>query len=107
MTRTVTPGASASASAIEQAVRDDDELALRPELEREVVGGRARVERDRLALADHRRRRPRDRLLALGLEAEPQVEAELGLAVLERSHAAADARGETAAREQRGGRCAR
>ena len=48
----------------QEAVRDDDELALRAQLEREVVRGRARVERDRLALLDERGRGPRDRLLA-------------------------------------------
>ena len=46
----------------EQAVRDHDELPLRAELEREVVRGRARVERDRLALVrPSRPRRARSR----------------------------------------------
>ena len=83
----------------EQAVRDDDELALRAQLEREVVRRRARVERDGLALADHRRRRARDRALALDLEPQPEVEADLGLAVLERADAAANARDEPLLRE--------
>ena len=42
----------------QQAVRDDDELPLRAQLEREVVRGRARVERDRLAVARPSPRRP-------------------------------------------------
>jgi hypothetical protein len=44
-------------------VRDDHELALLPELQRQVVRGRAAVERDRLAVGDHRRRGLRDRPL--------------------------------------------
>ena len=52
----------------EQAVRDDYQLALGAKLEREVVGGRARVEGDGLALVDHRRRRAGDRALPLDLE---------------------------------------
>src|SRR5207342_2214350 len=39
---------------VEQPVRDDDDLSLLPQLEREVVRRRARIERDRLAVADHR-----------------------------------------------------
>ena len=89
----------------EQTVRDDDELALRAQLERQVVRGRARVERDRLALVDHLRGRARDRPLPLDLEAEPEVEPDLGLPVLERPHAATDARDETLAGERSRGRC--
>ena len=82
----------------EQPVRDDDELPLRAQLEREVVRGRARVERDRLALVDHRRGRARDRALPLDLEPEAQVEPDLELALLQRPHAAADAGDEALAR---------
>ena len=75
----------------QEAVGDDDELLLRAQLERQVVRGRARVERDRLALVHHGRRGPGDGLLALDLEAQPEVEAELRLAALQRPDAAADA----------------
>ena len=85
------PGASASEAAIEEAVRDDDELVLRAQLEREVVRGRARVERNGFALVDHRRRGPSDRALPLDLQPQAEVEPELGLAALERPHASADA----------------
>ena len=83
----------------EQPVGDDDELTLRAQLEREVVRGRARVQRDRLAFADHGGRRARDRALLLDLEAQAQVEAGLGLVVLKRPDAAANAGDETLARE--------
>ena len=43
----------------------------------------------------------RDRLLALGLETEAQVERQLGLAALQRSHATTDAVHETLARKLR------
>ena len=85
----------------EQAVGHDDELALVAQLEREVVRGRARVECDRLALADQRRRGAGDRALPLDLEPQPQVEADLGLALLQRPHAAADARDESLLGERR------
>ena len=68
----------------QQAVGDHDELALGAELQREVVGGRARVQRDRLALVHHLGCGPRDSPLRLDLEAHPQIEADLGLTVLQR-----------------------
>ena len=85
------PGRVGERGGDQQAVRDDDELALAAQLEREVVRGRARVERDRLALAHQRGGRAGDGPLALDLEAEPEVEADLRLALLERADAAADA----------------
>ena len=85
------PGRVGERGRDEQPVRDDDELALVAQLEREVVRGRARVECDRLAFADQRGRGARDRALALDLEAQAQVEADLRLALLQRPHAAADA----------------
>ena len=78
----------------EQAVRDDDQLALLPQLERDVVGGRARVERHRLALLDHRRGGAGDRALMLDLEPQAQLEPDFRLALLERPHPAADPRDE-------------
>ena len=106
------PGCIGERGRDEQPVRDDHELALRAQLEREVVRRRARVERDRLALTDERRRRPGDRALALHLEPKAQVEADLGLALLERANAAAHAgdepvlgeRGEVAADRHLGDR---
>ena len=73
----------------EDPVGDDDELALGAELEREVVGGRARIEGDRLAVADELRRLAGDRTLPVDVEPEAKVEAELRLAAVERPHAAA------------------
>src|SRR5262249_60766010 len=78
----------------EEAVRDDDELAFRAQLERQVVRRRARVERDGLPLPNELCRVARDRSLSLDLEAEPQVEAGFRLTLLEGPHAAADARAE-------------
>src|SRR5262249_47919198 len=80
-------------------VRDHDELALRAQLQRQVVGGRARVEGDRLAVADQLRRLAGDCALAVDFEAEAEVEAELRVATVERPHAAAHARDEPLARE--------
>ena len=74
----------------QQAVRDDDELLLRAQLEREVVGGRARVERHGFALVDHRRGRLSDGPLPSDLQSQAEVEAELGLPALERPYASAD-----------------
>ena len=79
VTSTVMPGASASAVATSSPFVTTTSSRLRAQLEREVVGGRARVERDCLALVDHRRGSARDRALALDLEAQPQVEADLRL----------------------------
>jgi hypothetical protein len=78
----------------QHSIRDHDELALGAELEREVVGGRAGVEGDRFSVVDEGGGRAGDRLLAIDLEPEPEVEAELGLAALQRPHAAADSRHE-------------
>ena len=91
------PGASASAVATSRPFVTTTSSRFDAQLEREVVRGRARVERDRLALADHRGRRTRDRALSVDLEAQPQIEADLRLALLERPHAAADARDEALA----------
>ena len=52
----------------QEPVRDDHELALGAQLEGQVVGRRARVEGDRLALADERGGGPGDRPLARRLE---------------------------------------
>ena len=60
----------------------------------EVVRGRARVERDRLALLDHRRGRAGDRLLAVRLKPQTEIESELRLPALQRPDPAADARHE-------------
>ena len=95
------PGGVGERGRDEQAVRDDDELALRAQLEREVVRRRARVERDGLALADDRRGRARDRALPLDLEPEPEVEPDLRLPVAERADAAPHAGDEPLLREQR------
>ena len=93
------PGGVGERRRDEQAVGDHDELPLGAELEREVVGGRARVECDGLALVDHLGRCARDRALRVDLEAHPQIEADLRLTVLERPGAAADPRYETLPRE--------
>ena len=76
---------------IEQAVGDDDDLALLAQLERQVIGGRARVERNRLPVSDHRRRRSGDRALLGRLEMKPNVEGQLRLATLEPADATAHA----------------
>jgi hypothetical protein len=83
----------------QEPVRDDDELLLRAQLEREVVGRRARVERDRLALVHHGGCRACDGLLTGDLEPQPEVERKLRLAALQRPDAAADAGDEAAARK--------
>ena len=85
----------------QQPVRHDDELPLGAELEREVVGGGARIERDRLALVDERGRGTGDRLLAVGLDPQAQVERELCLAALKGAHAAPDPCHEALARQLR------
>ena len=74
----------------QQAVGDHDELALGAQLQREVVGGRARVQRDSLTLVHHLGCCPRDRTLRLDLEADPQIEADLGVAVLQGPRPAPD-----------------
>src|SRR5262249_43461409 len=76
----------------ERPFRDDDRSPLRPHLGREIVGGRARAESDRLALVDHGGRRSGDGALLLDLESKTHVEADLELALAERTCAAADAR---------------
>ena len=78
----------------QQPVCDNDELLLRAQLERQVVGRGARIERDRLTVLDHRRGGLRDRLLALGLQAKTEIEAQLGVAALQGPNAAPDARHE-------------
>ena len=88
------PGRVGQRGRDEQAVRDDDELPLRAQLECEVIRGRAGVERDRLALVDHLGCGAGDRALRLDLEAHPQIEAELRLALLQGTRAAADPRDE-------------
>ena len=95
------PGRVSERGGDEQAVRDDDQLPLRAQLEREVVGRRARVEGDCLPFADQRRCAARDRAFALHLETKPQVEADLGLPVAESAHAAPHTGREPLARQQR------
>ena len=99
------PGGIGERGRDEEAVRDDDELALRAQLEREVVGRRARVERDCLALADHCRCGARDCALPLDLEPEPEVETDLRLAVAERADAAPHPGDEPLLRRAARGRC--
>ena len=84
----------------EEPVRDDDELAHRAQLEGEVVGGRAGVERDRFSVVHHRGRCAGDCALLLDLQPKPQVEPDLG-AVPPGAHAPADARDKTLAGERR------
>ena len=74
----------------EEAVRDDDELLLRAQLESEVVSRGARVQRNGFPFVDHRRRGLSDGTLPLDFQPQPKVEAELGLAALERPYAAPD-----------------
>ena len=93
------PGRVRECGCDEQAVRDHDELALRAQLEREVVRRRAGVERDCLTLADHLRGGVCDGPLPLDLQPQPQIEADLRLALLERPYAAADPRDEALPRE--------
>src|SRR5207248_871605 len=66
-----------------------------------VVGGRARVERDRLAFTDQRGCAARARAVALDLEPQPQIARDLGLAVAERPPAASNAGDQPLARERR------
>ena len=73
-----------------QAVRDHDELPPVPQLERNVEGGGARVESDRLAVADHRGRSARDCALGCLLHAQPDVEGRLRLPRLERAGSTAN-----------------
>jgi len=81
----------ADAGCLRQGRRDHEPVRL-PELQRQVVRGRAAVERDRLAVGDHRRRGLRDRPLLRRPQVEADVEAGLGLPVRERPRPAAHAR---------------
>ena len=100
VTSTVIPGASASAAAISSPLVTTTSSRL-AQLEREVVRGRARVERNGLTLLDERRGCPRDRLLALGLEPQAQIESELRLASLKRPHTTSETGDKALARKFR------
>ena len=69
--------------------------------ERDVEGGRARVEGDRLAVPDHRGGSPGDRALRVLLDPEANVERGLRLSGLERPRATANASDKAPLRKNR------